>query len=92
MDFEDTPAEAEFRREVKAWLSDQAARYDLDNFGQLDLGRQLELGRAFQAEKASRGYAKVTWPRELGGMGGTPMQIENAGINCEAGRECRFKR
>ena len=74
MDFDDTAAEAEFRREVKAWLTAQAARFDLDNFGSLDMEQQLQLGRAFQAEKAARGYAKVTWPRELGGMGGTPMQ------------------
>ena len=31
-------------------------------------------GRAFQARKAERGYAKITWTQELGGMGGTPMQ------------------
>ena len=74
MDFEDTPEEAEFRAEVKAWLAEQAAEYDLSNHGELSVDQQLALGRAFQARKADRGYAKVTWPRELGGMGGTPMQ------------------
>ena len=74
MDFEDTPEEAEFRAEVKAWLAEQAAEYDLSNHGELSVDQQLALGRAFQARKADRGYAKVTWPTELGGMGGTPMQ------------------
>jgi acyl-CoA dehydrogenase len=74
MDFEDTPEEAEFRAEVKSWLAEQAAKYDLSNHGELSVDQQLALGRAFQARKADRGYAKVTWPRELGGMGGTPMQ------------------
>ena len=74
MDFEDTLEEAEFRHEVRAWLEEQAAEYDLSNQGQLTHEQQLALGRAFQARKADRGYAKVTWPRELGGMGGTPMQ------------------
>ena len=74
MDFEDTSEEAEFRREVQLWLEQQAKEYDLSNHGELNLEQQLELGRAFQARKAERGYAKVTWPQELGGMGGTPMQ------------------
>ena len=74
MDFEDTPEEAEFRAEVRGWLAEQAVEYDLSQHGDLTMHQQLALGRAFQARKANKGYAKVTWPRELGGMGGTPMQ------------------
>ena len=74
MDFEDTPEEAEFRAEVRGWLAEQAVAYDLSKLGELTMDQQLALGRAFQARKADRGYAKITWPRELGGMGGTPMQ------------------
>ena len=74
MDFEDTPEEAAFRHEVTAWLAEQAAEYDLSRHGDITMEQQLELGRAFQARKAERGYAKVTWPKKLGGMGGTPMQ------------------
>ena len=29
MDFEDTPEEAAFRHEVKTWLAEQAADYDM---------------------------------------------------------------
>ena len=74
MDFEDTPEEAAFRHEVTAWLAEQAAEYDLSRHGDITMEQQLALGRAFQARKAERGYAKVTWPKKLGGMGGTPMQ------------------
>mgnify|MGYP002629831100 FL=1 len=74
MDFEDTREEAEFRAEVRGWLAEQAVEYDLSQHGDLTMHQQLALGRAFQARKANKGYAKVTWPRELGGMGGTPMQ------------------
>ena len=74
MDFEDTREEAKFRAEVRGWLAEQAVEYDLSQHGDLTMHQQLALGRAFQARKANKGYAKVTWPRELGGMGGTPMQ------------------
>ncbi|MEM1402112.1 MAG: acyl-CoA dehydrogenase family protein [Pseudomonadota bacterium] len=74
MDFEDTPEESRFRNEVRSWLEEQATHYDLSGLGILSTEQQLALGREFQARKADRGYAKVTWPRELGGMGGTPMQ------------------
>ena len=74
MDFKDTREEAEFRAEVRGWLAEQAVEYDLSQHGDLTMDQQLALGRAFQARKANKGYAKVTWPRELGGMGGTPMQ------------------
>ena len=66
MDFEDTPEEAAFRHEVTAWLAEQAAEYDLSRHGDITMEQQLALGRAFQARKAERGYAKVTWPRHLG--------------------------
>jgi alkylation response protein AidB-like acyl-CoA dehydrogenase len=74
MDFEDTQEEAEFRLEVRDWLEQRARDYDLSNHSQLSFEQRLALGREFQSKKAERGYAKITWPKELGGMGGTPMQ------------------
>ena len=35
MDFEDTPEEAEFRADVKSWLAEQAAKFDLSRQGEL---------------------------------------------------------
>ncbi|HCO58736.1 MAG TPA: acyl-CoA dehydrogenase, partial [Porticoccaceae bacterium] len=34
----------------------------------------LAKAKQWQAKKAAAGYAAITWPTELGGLGGTPMQ------------------
>ncbi|MGI9292865.1 MAG: acyl-CoA dehydrogenase family protein [Pseudomonadales bacterium] len=74
MDFEDSPEEARFRAEAQKWLAEQALQYDLGTFEQLSFEEQLALGRKFQLSKSQSGYAKVTWPRELGGRDGTAME------------------
>ncbi|MDX9698201.1 MAG: acyl-CoA dehydrogenase family protein [Rhodocyclaceae bacterium] len=74
MDFKDTPEEAAFRAEVRAWLAEHAVRYDDRTTGELPLEKRLALGREWQALKAERGFAKITWPREFCGIGGTAMQ------------------
>ena len=74
MDFEDTLEEAAFRDEVRAWLRANATPYDMRTVGELPLAQRLALGREWQALKADRGYAKITWPREFCGIDGTPMQ------------------
>lgn len=77
MDFDDTPAEAAFRAEVRAWLEAHAEpkRHARDFIGDgLPPDERLAAARAWQARKAAAGYAAVTWPRELGGLGGTAVQ------------------
>ncbi|TIC86799.1 acyl-CoA dehydrogenase [Nocardioides sp. GY 10113] len=72
MDFDDTPDEAAWRAEVRAFLAENKA----------ELGDRAEEGRAFdnvlsrqrQALLYDAGYVGVTWPVEAGGRGGTPMQ------------------
>ena len=79
MDFNDTPDEAAFRGEVRAWLEANAApkRSRDDKFGAgLDEADYLAAARAWQAKKAAAGYAAIAAPREMGGLGGTPaMQV-----------------
>ncbi len=78
MDFEDNAQEAAFRAEVRAWLDRNAKprarresgdpmdeRYDAD---------AMQRAREWQKIKAEKGYARVTWPLGMGGIGGTPMQ------------------
>jgi alkylation response protein AidB-like acyl-CoA dehydrogenase len=77
MDFEDSPEEAAFRAEVRAWLKVNAEpkRHERDFVGDgLPPAERLAAARAWQARKAAAGYAAVTWPRELGGADGSLVQ------------------
>lgn len=67
MDFSDSPEDAAFRATARAWLQ-QAGSADR---GSLD---SLAWSKAWQAKKAAAGYAKITWPKEWGGPGGTQSQ------------------
>jgi len=80
MDFNDTPEEAAFRAKVRAWLTANAPRRIEGESPPSILameGADAELiarSKAWQAKKAAEGYAAISWPKEYGGMGGTPMQ------------------
>lgn len=78
MDFEDTKEEAEFRREVRAWLEANAPKSDgsesTDELAERTDKSFLVKAKAWQAKKAAAGYARITWPKEVGGYGGTPIQ------------------
>ena len=72
MDFKDTPEEAAFRQEVRAWLEANAPRSGVA--GDPEAVFDLAAAKAWQAKKAAAGYAQITWPKEWGGAGGTPIQ------------------
>jgi alkylation response protein AidB-like acyl-CoA dehydrogenase len=73
MDFNDTPEEAAYRAEVRAWLEANAPKKGLgDDFE--GTGSTLAASKAWQAKKAAAGYAQITWPKEWGGPGGAPIQ------------------
>ena len=77
MDFDDSPDEAAFRRECRAWLEANATRKQRpdETFGaQLTPVQRMQGARDWQARKAAAGYGAITWPQALGGRGGTPMQ------------------
>ena len=73
MNFDDTPEEAEYRAKVRAYIADH--RDELVSVGDRER-RDGDLGRArrSQAVMYEGGYVGITWPREVGGQGGTPMQ------------------
>lgn len=77
MDFEDTPEEAAFRAECRAWLqlnAEPKASAD-DYFGRdMTAEQRMEAARIWQGKKAAGGFGAITWPKVLGGRGGTPMQ------------------
>ena len=72
MDFDDTPEEAQFRAEVRAWLAQNVEPRPAGAV--LDLDARFARARRFLAAKAAKGYAAITWPPEFGGLGGSETQ------------------
>ena len=73
MDFNDSPDEAAYRAQVKAWLEANAPKRQAGGDPEGDAGG-MAASKAWQAKKAAEGYAQITWPKEWGGQGGTPIQ------------------
>ena len=77
MDFKDTPEEAAFRCEVRAWLEATAPSHGvavkLQTAGVTDLSL-VEKARGWQRAKAAAGYGAITWPVQFGGRGASRMQ------------------
>jgi alkylation response protein AidB-like acyl-CoA dehydrogenase len=77
MDFADTPQEAEFRAEARAFLERHAEKLTGANAivrGRVPDEELLRRAREWQVLKAEAGFAAITWAPEHGGRGGTPMQ------------------
>ena len=67
MDFNDTPAEAEFRSLVKAWLQEAAAEYLTPPEKPWGLEEFVTRSKAWQLKKFEAGYVGITWPKAIGG-------------------------
>lgn len=74
MDFNDTPEEAVFRAEVRAWLSETAPKHVIPQGVALDDTEEVERGKAWQRAVYDGGYAGITFPKALGGRGGTVIE------------------
>lgn len=73
MDFNDTPEEAAYRAQVRDWLEANAPK-KREGSSDPEGGDGMAASKAWQAKKAAAGYACITWPKEWGGQGGTPVQ------------------
>jgi alkylation response protein AidB-like acyl-CoA dehydrogenase len=77
MDFTDSPEEAAYRTKARAWLEANAPKYARSGAPSEEdsaLDREdMARAKAWQAKKAEVGYAQITWPKEWGGGGGTPI-------------------
>ncbi|MCK9685691.1 acyl-CoA dehydrogenase family protein [Scleromatobacter humisilvae] len=74
MDFQDSPEEAAYRAEARRWLQQHAPAFVGNGGDPSDEASRLARARVWQALKAEARYARITWPREWGGAGGTAMQ------------------
>jgi len=81
MDFEDTPAEAAFRRDARRWIEANAPRElyaDLSGmlYGDVHLKSAdvVVESKKWQKKKQLAGWACPHWPKEYGGRGATPME------------------
>src|SRR5258708_32405448 len=81
MNFDDTPQEAAFRSQAKAWIAANAPKQHEDELKKSSLGRTqlkganiLEVAQAWQKKKADSGWACLHWPKEYGGRGATPIE------------------
>jgi alkylation response protein AidB-like acyl-CoA dehydrogenase len=64
MDFRDTPEEAQFRQELRAWLEANVPE-PVRTTGRMDVDR----AKAWSKQLFDAGYAGITWPKDFGGRG-----------------------
>jgi alkylation response protein AidB-like acyl-CoA dehydrogenase len=74
MDFNDTPDEAAYRKQVRAWLEENAPKVVARPDDPMEDSNDMKASRAWQRKKAEAGYACITWPKEWGGGGGASWQ------------------
>jgi acyl-CoA dehydrogenase len=78
VDFEDTPAEAEFRKEVRAFLDANAPLRTDPTESAFAAGREdgeaVAIAKTWQAKLFDNGWACLSWPKEFGGRGATPIE------------------
>jgi alkylation response protein AidB-like acyl-CoA dehydrogenase len=87
MDFTDSPEEAAFRAEVRAWLGSHARELGpherrtggvtamLSSETADDDAQMVDAARAWQRRLADGGWVGLTWPKEYGGRDLTPIQL-----------------
>jgi alkylation response protein AidB-like acyl-CoA dehydrogenase len=72
MNFDDTPEEATYRKQVQDWLTANAGALE----GTSNARREESVAGAkrWQKLKCDAGYVGITWPKAVGGQGGNAMQ------------------
>ncbi len=75
MDFNDSPAEAEFRSRARAFLNATGKpKVGLESAGgRLEYSADRTAAKAYQRKKFEAGFAGITWPKDVGGQGLAPI-------------------
>jgi alkylation response protein AidB-like acyl-CoA dehydrogenase len=82
MDFDESAEDAAYRAEAHAWLSAHATLKDPAKSTPMSMGESdpeaerehVRQSKAWQRTLFDGGWAGITWPKEYGGRGGTPME------------------
>jgi alkylation response protein AidB-like acyl-CoA dehydrogenase len=81
VDFDDTPDEAAFRAEARAWLAANAIpKGSPDDFsaghfaGDMSPEQYVKQCRWWQGQLFEGGWAGIAWPKAFGGRGGKPIE------------------
>jgi alkylation response protein AidB-like acyl-CoA dehydrogenase len=81
MNFDDTPEEAAFRAQVRAWIDANApkelrAELETAGFAGVTLSDvdPMAVAKAWQKKKFDAGWACLHWPKDYGGRGATPIE------------------
>jgi alkylation response protein AidB-like acyl-CoA dehydrogenase len=81
MDFDDSPEEAAFRGQARAWLDANAPKHLEGELRQSTFGMfalksidPILASKAWQRKKFDAGWACLHWPRSYGGRDATPIQ------------------
>jgi alkylation response protein AidB-like acyl-CoA dehydrogenase len=77
VDFDESPEDAAFRSEVRAWFARPEVVREVHNFEGLTPDDDLDwvaVAKVWQRFLADEGWACVTWPVQYGGRGGTATQ------------------
>ncbi|QNO27034.1 acyl-CoA dehydrogenase family protein [Sphingopyxis sp. OPL5] len=69
MDFNDSPAEAAFRAEARAWLAAHAPAHVLTPGEKMPDTEEADRGRAWMRALYAGGWSGLTFPKALGGRG-----------------------
>ncbi len=75
MNFDDTPQEAEFRAEARAFLDANAKLKGEAEPRKESEEEYIQRARAWQKLKYDNGWACLSWPKEYGGRGASPMEL-----------------
>ncbi|MFK7915765.1 MAG: acyl-CoA dehydrogenase family protein [Pseudomonadales bacterium] len=75
MDFNDTPEEATFRAQARAFLEANAAPLGSSQPRTETTEELVARAKAWQKLKQDNGWACLSWPKEFGGRGATPIEL-----------------
>ena len=76
MDFNDSPEEASFRTQAKAWIAANRPAEGWQNRTGRDTDA-IKVSKDWQKKKYDAGWACIHWPKEFGGRGATPIEEFN---------------